>query len=160
MKILVLIIGIIVAVFVGVYAYYLTLPRLSLLVYPDSKITGCKLRQNETVILHVRNDGTVNLYVNACNIYADFGVEITYLFQSDIVIPVGVEVVIDFPAGGGEVAMETVSGPSGTVAGGGVYAVSDSPDPNPFITLGQGQLTIYTRSGRIGGGEAIHIALS
>ena len=155
-RVLLLIVVAAVVVAVGVYAYYLSMPRVSLLVYKDSKVTGCRERINETVILHVKNDGTVDLYINACriegNIGGGFSVDITYIFQSDIVIPVGVEAVISFPAGGGEVAVETLSGPPGAAASGGVYAASDSPEQNPFLLSVENQLWIYTRSGVIGGG--------
>jgi len=155
-KFLVLIVGVAVALSVGVYAYYLTLPRVSLILYSDSKLTGCKARLNETFMLHLKNDGTVHLYVNACVIDANVGVVgdvvVTYTFQSDIEIPVGVEAVITFPASGGKVGVETLSGPPGTVAGGGVYAVSDNPDPNPFPLVVETQIFIHTRSGVIGSG--------
>ena len=154
-KILVFVVVAAVAVSVSVYAYYLTMSRVSLLVYPDSKVTGCKKRLNETVILHVKNDGTVNLYVNASTIQGydiPLSVIVTYIFQGDIEIPVGVEAVIAFPAGGGDVVVETVSGPQGAVAGGGIYAISDNPDPNPFKLTVENELWIHTTSGDIGGG--------
>ena len=162
-KILVFVVFAVVAISVGVYAYYLTVPRVSLMVYPDTKVTGCKERLNETVILHVMNDGTVDLYLNACMIDSyggiTFEVSATYFFQGDVEIPVGVEAVITFPAGGGDVVVETVSGPTGAVAGGGIYAISDNPDPNPFILGGQPQLWIYSRLGPVAKGEATsHIA--
>jgi len=157
-KILVLVVAAVVAISVGVYAYFLMLPRVSLLVYPDSQVTGCKQQLNETVILHVKNDGTVELHVNATAIYIPAGITVTYLFQTDIVIPVGVEAVISFPAGGGEVTVKTISGPPGAAASGGVYAVSDNPDPNPFV-MTRAYLWIYTREGQIGGKRAIRIAL-
>lgn len=47
--------------------------------------------------------------------------------------------------------VETISGPAGAVASGGVYAISDDPDPNPFVMTMEAELFIYTRSGRIGG---------
>ena len=161
-KILFLIVVMVVVVAVGVYAYYLTLPRVSLLVYPDSKVTGCKERINETVILHVKNDGTVDLYLNACTIESYGGLEnasATYIFQSDIFIPVGVEAVISFPAGGGEVTVETLSGPPGAVASGGVYAVSDNPEENPF-GMWQANIFIYSRQGQIGSYGGVRIALT
>jgi len=161
-KILVLVVLAAVAVSVGVHVYYLSLPRVSLLVYRDSKVTGCKERLNETVILHVKNDGTVDLYLNACRIgqtVLTYGLSVSYIFQSDIEIPVGVEAVITFPAAGGEVVVETVSGPPGAVASGGVYAISDNPDSNPLGTGGRISLLIYTRLGKIGGGEETSIAL-
>jgi len=74
-KVLLLIVVVAVVVAVAVYAYYLTLPRLSLLIYKDSKVTGCKERINETVILHVKNDGSVDLYLNACTIDSYGGLE-------------------------------------------------------------------------------------
>ena len=156
-KVLFLIVVVAVVVAVAIYAYYLTLPRLSLLIYKDSKVTGCKERINETVILHVKNDGTVDLYINACYINCYMGgwsAGATYIFQSDILIPVGVEAVISFPAGGGEVTVKTISGPPGAAASGGVYAVSDNPDPNPFILGGQTELWIYSRLGPVAKGEA------
>ena len=161
-RILVFVVFAVVAISVGAYAYYLTVPRVSLLVYPDSEVTGCKEQMHETVILHVKNDGTVNLYVNACAIESYGGLEnatASYTFQSDIEIPVGVEAVITFPAGGGDVVVETVSGPTGAVAGGGVYAISDNPDPNPF-GMWQANLFIYTRAGQIGSYGGVRIALT
>jgi len=160
MKILILVVVAAVAVASGVYTYFLLQPRLSLLVYPDSKVTGCKERLNETVMLHVRNDGNIDIYVNSLFIESYGGLEnasATYTFQSDVVIPIGVEAVITFPAGGGEVVIETISGPS--VATGGVYAISDNPDPNPF-GLWQANLTIYTKAGVIGGYGGGRIALT
>ena len=152
-KVLLLIVVVAVVVAVAVYAYYLTLPRVSLLVYKDSKVTGCVKGVEGLVILHVKNDGTVDLYINACAIsYYDFHWDIvTYIFQSDIVIPVGVEAVITFPTSGGEVTVETLSGPPGAVASGGVYAVSDNPNPNPATgePLFFKSLKIYTRAGQI-----------
>ena len=54
--------------------------------------------------------------------------------------------------------VETISGPAGAVASGGVYAISDDPDPNPFVMAMEAELFIYTRSGRIGGaGRGISI---
>ena len=161
LKVLVFVVVAVVAVSVGVYAYYLTMSRVSLLVYRDSKVTGCKKRLNETVMLHVMNDGTVNLYVNACAMWSakEGGFWVTYVFQSDVEIPVGVEAIIAFPAAGGEVSVETVSGPPGVVAGGGVYAISDNPDPNPF-PLGDGVLRIFTRSGVIGAATAAGISIA
>jgi len=160
-KILVLVVVAAVAVAAGVYTYFLLQPRLSLLLYPDSKVAGCKTRLNETVILHVRNDGNIDLYVNSIYIETyggePFSPNATYTFQSDIVIPIGVEAVIIFPAGGGEVVIETISGPS--VANGGAYAVSDNPDPNPF-GMWQANLFIYTRAGRIGGYAGVRVALT
>lgn len=154
-KILLLVVMAAVALSVGVYAYYLTMPRASLMVYPDSKVTGCKERLNETVILHLANSGNMDLHVNACAITIHVtDVNATYFFQSDIEIPVGVEAVTTFRASGGEVRVETVSGPSGAVASGGVYAVSDNPDPNPFFLGGQTELVIYSRSGIVVKGEA------
>jgi len=73
------------------------------------------------------------------------------------VVPVGVEAVIVFPAAGGEIKIETISGPS--VASGGVYAISDNPDPNPFGMGRKVSLLIYTKSGRIGGGVGTSIAV-
>ena len=158
-KSLVLVVVVALAISAGVYAYYLTMPRVSLLFYPDSKVTGCKQRLNETVILHVKNDGTVDLYVNGSFIGTDIGLPgTTYFFQSDIVIPVGVETIIIFSAGGGEVLVETVSGPPGAVATGGVYAISDNPDPNPFILGGEIYIWIHTRAGLLGG-HGFHLAL-
>ena len=157
MKVLVFVVVAVVAISVGVYAYFLMLPRVSLLVYPDSEVTGCKERLNETVILHVKNDGTVDLSVNACEISQVGGLDdpsATYIFQGDVEIPVGVEAVIVFPAGGGDVVVETVSGPTGAVAGGGIYAISDNPDPNPFGMIPRTELWIHTRSGVIGGGSS------
>ena len=69
-------------------------------------------------------------------------VSATCIFQDDIEIPVGVDVVV-----------ETVSGPSGAVASGGVYAVSDNLDPHPFELTVENELWIRTRSGDIGGGR-------
>jgi len=126
------------------------------MVYPDSRVTGCKEQLNETVILHVKNVGNVDLYINACSVWCYVGgteelnVEVTYIFENDIVIPVGVEAVIVFPAGGGKVLIKTLSGPPGVVASGGVYAISDSPDPNPFPLVVETGLWIYTREKAIG----------
>jgi len=161
-KILALVVVAAVAVAACVYTYFLLQPRLSLLVYPDSKVAGCKKRLNETVILHVRNDGNIDLYVNSLFIESYGGLEnasATYTFQSDIVIPIGVEAVIIFPASGGEVVIETISGPSGAAGSGGVYAISDNPDPNPF-GMWQATLHIHTRSGVIGGYGGVRVALT
>ncbi len=50
----------IVVVAAGVLVYYLTLALVSLMVYTDSKVTNCSARLNETVMLHVKNIGTVD----------------------------------------------------------------------------------------------------
>jgi len=156
-KILFLVLAVAVTAYIVVYIYYFTLPRVSLLVYTDSKITGCKTRLNETVILHLKNDGTVDLYINACEISQSGAMEnpsAMYIFQKDIVIPVGVEALIVFPAGGGEVLIKTLSGPPGVVASGGIYAVSDNADPNPFGMIPRTEIWIHIRSGVIGGGSS------
>jgi len=152
-KTLILVVAIVAVIVGGVSVYYLTLPRMSLMVHRDSKVTGCIKGVNETIILHVLNDGNVNIHINACAISTyDFHWDIvTYTFQSDIMIPVGVETAIVFPAGGGEVVVETISGPAGAVASGGLYAISDNPEPNPLVDeyLFFKSLKIYTRTGQI-----------
>jgi len=101
-KFLALVVVSAVAISVGVLAYYLALPRVSLMVYRDSNVTGTKARMNETVTLHVKNIGTVDLSLNACAIRHALGsIHVNYMFQIDLLIPVGVEAIISFPACGG-----------------------------------------------------------
>ncbi len=156
-KVLVLVVVVAAVATIGVYVYFLTLPRTSILVYPDTRVTGTKERLNETIILHLRNEGTEDLNINGSEIAQDTGTPetssyVTYIFQDNIIIPSGVEAVITFPAGGGKVIIETVSGPAGVAAAGGLYAISDNPDPNPFRLVSRTELWIHTKSRVIGGG--------